>query len=239
MSDHTPDTASDPTPTSEVAGHDVADHGAVDHGSVDQDAIDHSSVDHEVLEPDAVTPPSAPRHPTPPDQSGSGASSAVAGAGIGAAPLVGGPVDGSADVDSEVPDINSPAKIIRIGAMVKQLLEEVRNTTLDEASRERLRDIYERSIAQLTTALSPELGEELTELSFDFSDGAVPSEVELRMAQSQLVGWLEGLFHGIQAALVAQQMSARQQLEGMRGELPQGPGGPGMATGSGPGPGYI
>ncbi|HPU40406.1 MAG TPA: DUF2587 domain-containing protein [Microthrixaceae bacterium] len=216
MSDQT----SDPTPgtpdESSLApappvAHDVAAHDVA------------AVADHEVLEPDAVTPPAAPM------------SGAVgAGAGVGAAPLVGGPVD--AEGDEEVPDVNSPAKIIRIGAMVKQLLEEVRNTTLDEASREQLRDIYERSVAQLTSALSPELAAELTELSFDFSDGDVPSEVELRMAQSQLVGWLEGLFHGIQAALVAQQMSARQQLEGMRGELPQGPGS-GMP--SGPGPGYI
>jgi len=136
-----------------------------------------------------------------------------------------------------VPDVNSPAKIIRIGAMVKQLLEELRSASLDEPSRSQLRDIYERSIAQLETALSPELAAELSELSFDFPEGTVPSEVELRMAQSQLVGWLEGLFHGIQAALVAQQMSARQQLDGMRGQLMQGPNGPQPAPG--PGPGYI
>ncbi|UDY38110.1 bacterial proteasome activator family protein [Dermatobacter hominis] len=140
--------------------------------------------------------------------------------------------------EDEVPDVNSPAKIIRIGAMVKQLLEEVRTTSLDEASRGQLRDIYERSLDQLKSSLSPELAEELTELSFDFPEGSVPSETELRMAQSQLVGWLEGLFHGIQAALVAQQMSARQQLEGMRGQLMQGPGGP-QPTPTPGGPGYI
>ena len=118
--------------------------------------------------------------------------------------------------------------------MVKQLLEEVRNTELDDAAREQLRRIYENSLAQLRSALSPELGEELTDLSFDFSDEAAPTDAELRMAKAQLVGWLEGLFHGIQATLVAQQMSARQQLEGMRGEIPErsGPGMPG-------GPGYI
>ncbi len=174
----------------------------------------------EVLAPDSVEPP--------------------AGA-LGAAPSTAPTTDGThADgaTEDEVPDINSPAKIIRIGAMVKQLLEEVRGTSLDEASRGQLRDIYERSLDQLKSALSPELADELEELSFDFPEGSVPSETELRMAQSQLVGWLEGLFHGIQAALVAQQMSARQQLEGMRGQLMQGPGGPQPAPTPG-GPGYI
>ena len=135
--------------------------------------------------------------------------------------------------DGSGAEVESPAKIIRIGAMVKQLLEEVRNTTLDEASRGQLKQIYEHSIEQLKTALSPELGAELQDLSFDFEDEAVPSEAELRMAKAQLVGWLEGLFHGIQATLMAQQMAARQQLEGMRGELPQ------AGPAPGPGPGYI
>ena len=218
-------------PTAEQSPSPDADALAADALAADAGASPSGIADHEVIEPDSVSPPPAPSHARHGAPTG-----APAGAGTGAAPLVGGPDESSSGdgSDDEVPDINSPAKIIRIGAMVKQLLEEVRNTTLDEASREQLRDIYERSVAQLTTALSPELAAELTELSFDFSDGAVPSEVELRIAQSQLVGWLEGLFHGIQAALVAQQMSARQQLEGMRGELPQGPG-----MGSGPGPGYI
>jgi hypothetical protein len=136
--------------------------------------------------------------------------------------------------DGEGAEVESPAKIIRIGAMIKQLLEEVRGTTLDEASRGQLKEIYEHSIEQLKTALSPELGEELEDLSFDFSDEELPSEAELRMAKAQLVGWLEGLFHGIQATLMAQQMAARQQLEGMRGELPERAG-----PGPGPGPGYI
>ncbi len=191
---------------------------------------DHDTTPPEVLEPDSVEPPH-------------GATSGVhnpGGLASGSAPLAGAPEDPSTDGDGddEVPDINSPAKLIRIGAMLKQLLEEVRNTSLDEASRGQLRNIYERSLQQLQSALSPELAAELGELSFDFPDGEVPSEIELRMAQSQLVGWLEGLFHGIQAALVAQQMSARQQLEGMRGQLPQGPGA--MQPGPGPGgPGYI
>lgn len=134
------------------------------------------------------------------------------------------------EADSE---IESPAKIIRIGAMVKQLLEEVRSTSIDDATRDQLARIHANSVAELKSALSPELGAELDSLSFDFSGGAPPSEAELRMAQAQLVGWLEGLFHGIQATLVAQQMAARQQLEGMRQQLPE------MQRGSGPGPGYI
>ena len=169
----------------------------------------------EVLAPDSVEPPTGPH----------GASAAATPAADGAG------AKGSSE--EEVPDINSPAKIIRIGAMVKQLLEEVRGTSLDEASRGQLRDIYERSLDQLKTALSPELADELTELSFDFPEGSVPSETELRMAQSQLVGWLEGLFHGIQATLVAQQMAARQQLEGMRGPVPQ------IAPQQNAGPGYL
>jgi hypothetical protein len=153
----------------------------------------------------------------------------------------GGGSDGSTpDADHDaVADIASPAKIIRIGAMVKQLLEEVRATTLDEAARDQLRDIYENSLTELKSALSPDLGEELDRLALDFDDDEVPSEAQLRVAKAQLVGWLEGLFHGIQATLMAQQMAARQQLEGMRGQLPPGmgpsPGGPGPQGG----PGYI
>ncbi|MFZ4518854.1 MAG: proteasome activator [Microthrixaceae bacterium] len=141
--------------------------------------------------------------------------------------------EGGLGPDGEGAEVDSPAKIIRIGAMIKQLLDEVRNTTLDDASREQLRSIYEHSIEQLKTSLSPELGAELEDLSFDFSGEAVPSDAELRLAKAQLVGWLEGLFHGIQATLMAQQMQARQQLEGMRGQIPE-------RTGPmGPGPGYI
>jgi len=130
-------------------------------------------------------------------------------------------------------EIESPGKIIRIGAMVKQLLEEVRNTTMDDAARDRMRVIYDNSIAEIRDALSDELGQELDRLTLDFAEGSVPSDAELRVAQAQLVGWLEGLFHGIQATLMAQQMAARQQLEGMRNQLPAGPG---QST---PGPGYI
>ena len=144
--------------------------------------------------------------------------------------------DGVAESSAEEsgPDIESPGKIIRIGGMVKQLLEEVRNTTLDEAARDQLRDIYENSVTELKSALSPALGDELDRLALDFSDDEIPSEAQLRVAKAQLVGWLEGLFHGIQATLMAQQMAARQQLEGVRGQLQ-----PGMSPPAGGGPGYI
>ena len=106
---------------------------------------------------------------------------------------------------------------MRIGTMIKQLLEEVRAAPLDDASRNRLRDIHRTSIRELEDGLAPELREELERLTLPFTDDGVPSDAELRIAQAQLVGWLEGLFHGIQTALFAQQMAARQQLEQMRG----------------------
>jgi hypothetical protein len=133
--------------------------------------------------------------------------------------------------------VESPGKVMRIGSMVKQLLEEVRSGSLDEPSRERLAEIYERSIVELADAMSPDLQEELRNLALPFTDGTVPSESELRVAKAQLVGWLEGLFHGIQATLFAQQMAARQQLEQMQRQLPQGaPGRPGVPD-EGPRPG--
>jgi hypothetical protein len=112
--------------------------------------------------------------------------------------------------------VTEPAKVMRIGSMVRQLLEEVRGTQLDEASRERLAEIYERSIVEISTALSPDLAEELHALTLPFKEGVTPSDGELRVAKAQLVGWLEGLFHGIQATLFAQQLAARQQIEQMR-----------------------
>lgn len=122
---------------------------------------------------------------------------------------------------NESETITEPAKVMRIGSMVKQLLDEAHATTLDEPSRERLAEIYERSIVELSGALSPDLQEELRMLALPFHEGTVPSEAELRVAKAQLVGWLEGLFHGIQATLFAQQIAARQQLEQMR-QLPGG-----------------
>ena len=153
-----------------------------------------------------------------------------------------GTVEPDGTVSPEEPGnlVEQPAKVMRIGSMIKQLLEEVKAAPLDEKSRNRLREIHQRSIKELEDGLAPELQDELERLSLPFEGDAPPSESELRIAQAQLVGWLEGLFHGIQAALVAQQMAARLQLEQMRGagrpQLPMGPHGviPGMP---GPGPG--
>lgn len=146
------------------------------------------------------------------------------------------------DEEREEHEVGSPAKLIRIGGMIKQLLDEVHNTTLDEPARQQLRDIYENSISELRDAMSTELGDELDRLTLDFSDDTVPTEAQLRIAKAQLVGWLEGLFHGIQASLMAQQIAARSQLEQMRGQLPSGGPGPVGSMGGGPvggGPGYI
>jgi hypothetical protein len=112
--------------------------------------------------------------------------------------------------------VEQPAKVMRIGTMIKQLLEEVRAAPLDDASRNRLRDIHASSIRELEQGLAPELREELERITLPFTEGETPSDAELRIAQAQLVGWLEGVFHGIQTALFAQQMAARAQLEEMR-----------------------
>ena len=126
--------------------------------------------------------------------------------------------------------VEQPAKVMRIGNMIRQLLEEVRAAPLDEKSRARLREIHESSIKELEDGLAPELVTELERLSLPFAEDEVPSEAELRVSQAQLVGWLEGLFHGIQTTLFAQQMAARAQLEQMRRALP-----PGMAPQMAPG----
>jgi hypothetical protein len=131
------------------------------------------------------------------------------------------PGDGPEPPDTEA--VEQPAKVMRIGSMVKQLLDEVRAAPLDEASRTRLKEIYDTSVAELGKALSPDLQDELQRLAPPFGDQGTPSDAELRVAQAQLVGWLEGLFHGIQATLFAQQLAARQQLEQMR-QLPRGAG---------------
>lgn len=138
------------------------------------------------------------------------------------------------DATSEMTEsVTEPAKVMRIGSMVRQLLEEVRGTQLDQPSRERLAEIYERSIVEISSALSPDLAEELHILALPFKDGEVPSDGELRVAKAQLVGWLEGLFHGIQATLFAQQLAARQQIEQMR-QIP-----PGMPDQGAPGGTYL
>ena len=134
------------------------------------------------------------------------------------------------DESSSGESVTEPGKVMRIGSMIKQLLEEVRSVDLDEATRERLGEVYERSVAELCEALSPDLQEELRGLALPFDHDEVPSEAELRVAKAQLVGWLEGLFHGIQASLMAQQFAAQQQLQQMR-QLPEqggGAGGPGQ-----------
>jgi hypothetical protein len=118
--------------------------------------------------------------------------------------------------------VEEPAKVMRIGTMIKQLLEEVRAAPLDDASRNRVREIHQTSVKELEQALAPELRDELERLVAPFTEEATPSDAELRIAQAQLVGWLEGLFHGIQTALFAQQMAARVQLEQMRRGLPAG-----------------
>ena len=149
---------------------------------------------------------------------------------------------GDGQAPTRVESVESPGKVMRIGSMIKQLLEEVRQTELDEPSRERLREIYETSISELSESLSPDLQEELARLALPFDNDHAPSAPELRIAKAQLVGWLEGLFHGIQATLFAQQMAARQQLEQMRGQLgpgmeqqPGGPPRPGEDSGERPG----
>ncbi|QKW07708.1 bacterial proteasome activator family protein [Streptomyces sp. NA04227] len=135
---------------------------------------------------------------------------------------------GTGDEGREAPVtemVEQPAKVMRIGSMIKQLLEEVRAAPLDEASRQRLKEIHASSVKELEDGLAPELVEELERLSLPFTDEGTPSDAELRIAQAQLVGWLEGLFHGIQTTLFAQQMAARAQLEQMRRALPPGMGG--------------
>ncbi len=145
---------------------------------------------------------------------------------------------GDTDKDTEsrernpVELVEQPAKVMRIGSMIKQLLDEVKSAPLDEASRARLREIHARSVHELESGLAPELVEELERLSLPFTEDSVPTDAELRIAQAQLVGWLEGLFHGIQTALFAQQVAARAQFEEMRRRSMPGGGmlPPGMLT---------
>ncbi|MFB9377019.1 bacterial proteasome activator family protein [Kineococcus gynurae] len=164
-------------------------------------------------DPEDPTPPDAPR------ESADGGDPRVVvvtpqGMGIAEPPEDGEP--GPADL------VSQPAKVMRIGSMIKQLLEEVRSAPLDEAGRARLADIHSRSIDELKDGLAPDLVDELHRIASPFAAGQTPSESELRIAQAQLVGWLEGLFHGIQTALVAQQMAAQAQLQEMRRALPAG-----------------
>ncbi len=151
------------------------------------------------------------------------------GSPVGAAKI---PAESAEEESGNVGDlVEEPAKVMRIGTMIKQLLEEVRAAPLDDASRNRLREIHETSIKELEEALAPELREEMERLMAPFTEATTPSDAELRVAQAQLVGWLEGLFHGIQTALFAQQMAARVQLEQMRRGLPTGGHGHGHGAG--------
>ena len=133
--------------------------------------------------------------------------------------------------DPATESVTQPAKVMRIGSMVKQLLEEVRNSELDEASRERLAEVYERSVTELSEALSTDLQEELRSLSLPFEHDEVPSEAELRVAKAQLVGWLEGLFHGIQASMLAQQAMTQAQLAQQQRSIADGTAGGAMIPG--------
>ena len=138
--------------------------------------------------------------------------------------IVEGPEQG--EQPPEMATVSEPAKVMRIGTMIRQLLEEVKATELDEPGRDRLKEIYETSVEELAQALSPDLRAELERLALPFDEDDIPSGPELRVAQAQLVGWLEGLFHGIQATLFAQQSAARQQLEQMQRAQALPPGAP-------------
>lgn len=146
------------------------------------------------------------------------------GVGVPHAPVTGSAQAETGEVKNPFADmVSQPDKVMRIGTMIKQLLDEVRAAPLDDASRVRLRQIHQSSITELSDGLAPELRDELARLSLPFDEHVTPSDGELRIAQAQLVGWLEGLFHGLQTALFAQQMAARAQLEEMRRRaLPSG-----------------
>lgn len=153
------------------------------------------------------------------------------------APDAAGAPGGADGPEEAAASVGQPAKVMRIGTMIKQLLDEVRSAPLDEAARARLAEVHERSLRELEDGLSPELIDELHRITLPFADEQTPSDAELRIAQAQLVGWLEGLFHGIQTALVAQQMAAQAQLTQMRralpgGHGPAGPVGPGGVPGA-------
>ena len=168
-----------------------------------------------------------------PDGQPMGAVSESAALAMAAGP---GGEDGEGDERAVTDLVEQPAKVMRIGSMIRQLLEEVKSAPLDEASRNRLKDIHRASIKELEAGLAPELVEELERLTLPFSEDQTPSDGELRIAQAQLVGWLEGLFHGIQTAIYAQQMAAKLQFEQMRRGLPVGPSGQQPPEEGGPAP---
>lgn len=195
---------------------------------------------------DQTSPSSGPTDPDETTGPGAGPGAAPGAAPDGRSGAGHGSTDKTEPDQEVIPDatfVGQPAKVMRIGTMVKQLLEEVRSAPLDEAARGRLAEVHERSLHELEDGLSPDLVDELRRITLPFSDEGNPSEAELRVAQAQLVGWLEGLFHGLQTALVAQQMSTQVQLAQMRRALPPGsippgvgPGGPGGPRGPGMSP---
>lgn len=162
---------------------------------------------------------------TSPDDTSRSTGGTPPGQADGAAPGSTGPVEQEESDEDVTGLVGQPAKVMRIGTMIKQLLDEVRSAPLDDAARARLAGIHQRSLQELEEGLSPELVDELERITLPFGPDQTPSDAELRIAQAQLVGWLEGLFHGIQTALVAQQMAAQAQLSQMRRALPAGPGG--------------
>ena len=175
--------------------------------------------------PPSVSPSVAPGGASPEGADGSAAGRPEVAHGE----LLDGPVQGASasapqpdEADDRREAVEEPAKVMRIGSMIKQLLDEVRTAPLDAPARVRLKEIYDTSVAEVGAALSPDLRAELERVAIPFGGTAEPSDAELRIAQAQLVGWLEGLFHGIQATLFAQQMAARNQLEGMRRQLTDG-----------------
>jgi hypothetical protein len=173
---------------------------------------------------------------TPQADDAPGAPDATAGPHV-VPELVEAQVEGLDDGEPDTGDgeaITQPSKLIRIASVVRSLLEEVRRADLDDAGRRLLRDAHERSLAMLESVLSDELRKELSGIILPL-ESEVPTESELRIAQAQLVGWLEGLFHGIQATMATQQMMAQQQLEQVRRQaIGSGPAGPQTRPG-----GYI
>lgn len=149
------------------------------------------------------------------------------------------PDENGKNPDSVTDMVPEPDKVMRIASMTQKLLDEIKSNPLDDPSRKRLGEVYAASIEELKAGLDPKLAEELERITEPFAKGSTPTDAELRIVQAQLVGWLEGLFHGIQTALFAQQMAARAQLEQMRRALPPGAhsAGPGMPEQGGPLPG--
>lgn len=125
----------------------------------------------------------------------------------------------------EAPPVSQPTKLIRIASMTRAMLDEARQAPLDEGGRKRLAEVHARSVEALREVLSPDLQEEFNEIMVPLNKSDA-SESEVRVAQAQLIGWLEGLFHGIQASLWSQQMQAQGQLQEMQkralGAPPQG-----------------